>query len=142
MNAVDTNILVYAVDATEPEKSRRAIELIRDLAAADTPLILPWQVAAEFLACLRRWEDAGRIRRSDTDAYFNRFLATLPIVHPTVGSLRLSLDLSSRFSLSHWDSMLLAACVEVGVEVLYSEDLSHGAMYDSVKVINPFKVST
>jgi len=54
MNAVDTNILVYAVDATEPEKSRRAIELIRDLAAADTPLVVPFQVAAEFFACLRR----------------------------------------------------------------------------------------
>ena len=107
MIAVDTNILVYAVDATEPEKSRRAFELIRDLAAAGAPMVVPWQVAAEFLACLRRWEDGGRIRRSDTDAYLNQFLATLPIVHPTVSSLRLSLDLSSRLSLSHWDSMLM-----------------------------------
>ena len=140
MNAVDTNILVYAVDATEPEKSRRAIDLMRQLAAADMPLILPWQVAAEFLACMRRWEDGGRIKRSDTDAYLHRFLATLPIVQPTIRSLRLSLDFSSRFSLSHWDSMLLAACAEAGVEVLYSEDLSSDATYDTVKVINPFKV--
>jgi predicted nucleic acid-binding protein len=142
MNAVDTNILVYAIDATAPEKSSRAVALLRDLAAANRPLVVPWQVAGEFLACLRRWEDAGRIRRSDINAYFNKFIAALPIVHPTVASLRLSLDLSSRFSLSHWDSMLLAACIEVGVEVLYSEDLTNGATYDSIKVINPFNVST
>jgi predicted nucleic acid-binding protein len=138
MNAVDTNILVYAVDTDEPEKSRQAVELIRSLAAADTPLVVPWQVAGEFLACLRRWEHAGRIKRSDTEAYFHRFLSTLPIVQPTVASLGLAIDLSSRFSLSHWDSMLLAACIEAGVEVLYSEDLTGGATYDSVKVLNPF----
>ena len=139
MNAVDTNILVYAVDATEPEKSRRALQLIRDLAAADTPLVIPWQVAAEFLACLRRWEDAGRISRRDTDAYLNRFIVSLPVAYPTSNSLRIALDLSGRFSLSHWDSMLLAACVEAGVDTLYSEDLGSGMAYDSVRVVNPFR---
>ncbi len=138
MNAVDTNLLVYAVDVTEPGKSQRALNLIRDLAAADTPLVVPWQVAAEFLACLRRWEDAGRIRRTDTDVYLNRFIMSLPIVYATSASLRLALDLSSRFSLSHWDSMLLAACMEAGIDTLYSEELSSGVVYDSVRVINPF----
>jgi predicted nucleic acid-binding protein len=41
MNAVDTNVLVYAVDATEPKKSLRALDLIRELAGADTPLVIP-----------------------------------------------------------------------------------------------------
>src|SRR3990172_5207467 len=109
MNAIDTNILVYAVDVTEPEKSQRSLELIRRLAADSMPLIIPWQVAVEFLACLRRWEDAGRITRPDTEAYLHRFVVSLPVVHPTVDSLRMSLDISSRCSLSHWDSLLLAA---------------------------------
>ncbi len=52
--------------------------------------------------------------------------------------LRRSLDLSSRYSLSHWDSMLLAACLEAEVDTLYSEDFSAGAAYDTVTVVNPF----
>ncbi|MEX0641723.1 MAG: PIN domain-containing protein [Pirellulales bacterium] len=138
MNAVDTNILVYAVDATEPVKSTRAIELLSELARREVPLVVPWQVAAEFLACLRRWEAAGRIGRGDVDAYLRRFVLSLPVVYPTVGSLSLALDLSQRFSMSHWDSMLVAACIEAGVNTLYSEDLSANALYASVKVINPF----
>jgi len=100
--------------------------------------VVPWQVAGEFLACMRRWQDAGRIKQSDTKAYLTHFLAPLPIILPTTNSLGLSLHLSNRFSLSHWDSMLLAACIEAGVDVLYSEDLTSAASYDSVRVINPF----
>lgn len=138
MNAVDTNVLVYAIDSAEPTKSARSIELIRELANASAPLVILWQVAAEFMACLRRWEAEGRIQRFDTDAYLNRFVLSLPIVYPTVQSLRIALDLSNRHSLSHWDSMVLAGCVEAGVTTLYSEDLTGGATYGSVQVVNPF----
>jgi len=34
--------------------------------------------------------------------------------------------------------MLVAACIDAGVDTLYSEDLGHGTEYDSVTVINPF----
>jgi len=34
-----------------------------------------------------------------------------------------SLGLTSRHSLSHWDSLLLAVCIEANVDTLYSEDL-------------------
>lgn len=42
------------------------------------------------------------------------------------------------YSLSHWDSLLLAACATAGVDTLYSEDMDDGMTYDTVKVVNPF----
>ena len=36
-------------------------------------------------------------------------------------------QLRDRFSLSHWDTMLLAACKEAGVTRLYSEDMDAGS---------------
>lgn len=42
------------------------------------------------------------------------------------------------YSVSHGDSMLIAACVEAGVDRLYSEDLDDGMTYDSVTIANPF----
>ncbi|WP_425617369.1 PIN domain-containing protein [Anatilimnocola sp. NA78] len=136
MNAIDTNVLVYAVDSTEPVKSQQAIQLLQSLRSV--PLVVPWQVAVEFLACLRRWENAGRIRRADTEDYLKRFVLSLPIVHPTVNSLSLALELTKQYSLSHWDSLLLAACIEAGVTTFYNEDLSSGVPYRTVKVQNPF----
>ncbi|QDT01198.1 PIN domain-containing protein [Adhaeretor mobilis] len=138
MNAIDTNILIYAVDTEEPEKSAKAIELLRRLSTEPVPLIVPWQVAVEFLACLRRWENAKRISRSQSQRYLAEFLMPMPIVHPSTKVLQASLELSSRHSLSHWDSLLLAACIEAGVQSLYSEDMSHGGTYDSVQIVNPF----
>jgi predicted nucleic acid-binding protein len=139
MNAVDTNVLVYAVDSAEPVKSKIALDLLTSLASQGPPLVVPWQVAAEFLTCLRRWESAGKIGRQETQAYLSRFVLQLPIVYPTANSLAIALDLSDKHSLSHWDSMLIAACIEAGIETLYSEDFSHDALNGSVHVLNPFK---
>ena len=138
MNAVDTNIFVYFVDRDEPSKRAKAIELLDCLVREEVETILLWQVAAEFLNCLRRWENEGRINRHEVLGNYNRLEAMFRCVPPSQPVLRKSLDLCSRYSLSHWDAMLVAACIEAGVHTLYSEDLSSGTQYDSVKVVNPF----
>lgn len=138
MNAVDTNVLVYSLDADEPEKQAKALDLLDDLRRSPSESPLLWQVAGEFLSCLRRWESEGHISASDVAANIHDLLAIFPLVFPVRDVLESSLDLSSRFSLSHWDSMLLAACREAGVDTLYTEDMDPGTTYDSVTLINPF----
>ncbi len=138
MNAVDTNVFVYFMDRDEPRKQAKAVELLDYLVHEDVETVLIWQVAAEFLNCLRRWENEGRINRQEILENFNRLEAMFRCVLPAKPVLRKSLDLSSRYSLSHWDAMLVAACIEAGVHTLYSEDLTPGALYDSVTVVNPF----
>lgn len=138
MNAVDTNVLVYFVDRDEPAKRDRAIALLDGLVKENIETVLLWQVAAEFLSCLRRWENEGRISRQETLGNLKRLESMFRCVLPTQTVLRKSLDLSFRYSLSHWDSMLLAGCIEAGVRTLYSEDLDPGTLYDSVTVVDPF----
>ena len=67
-----------------------------------------------------------------------QFLDAQPITMPSPAILQVSLDLSGRYSLSHWDSLLLAACLEAGIDTLYTEDLDAGMTYDTGSVINPF----
>jgi predicted nucleic acid-binding protein len=138
MNAIDTNVLVYFVDEHEPAKQAKATELLERLAKEETETALLWQVAVEFLSCLRRWENEGRIDRTTIWEHVERLEATFSCVMPSRSLLRPSLDLSSRYSLSHWDSLLLAACADAGVNTLYSEDLDDGMTYDTVTVIDPF----
>lgn len=138
MNAVDTNVFVYALDADEQEKQPKAIDLIDRLSAAPSETVLLWQVAGEFLSCMRRWESAGRIASADVEANLIDLLATFPLVLPSPAVLKRSLELGRRFSLSHWDSMLIASCQEGGVDTLYSEDMDDGTVYDSMRLVNPF----
>jgi predicted nucleic acid-binding protein len=138
MNAVDTNVLVYHVDKEEPAKQAKATELLDRLGGEEAETVLLWQVAGEFLSCLRRWQGEGRITRQEILGHLDRLESMFHCVLPTQTILRKSLDLTSRYSLSHWDSMLLAACIGAGVRTLYSEDLGNRTRYESVTVINPF----
>jgi predicted nucleic acid-binding protein len=52
--------------------------------------------------------------------------------------MSLALRLTSQYSLSHWDSLLVAAAIEAGVDALYTEDLQPGAKYESLTVVSPF----
>ncbi len=138
MNAVDTNILVYAVDADEPEKCRKARDFLRQLGQSEPPCLM-WQVAGELLACLRRWEERRGFDSTTTRRYFELISGNMQLVMPSPDVANVSFDLIRRFSLSHWDSMLVAACIQSGIEILYSEDLQDGMTYDSVTVHNPLK---
>jgi predicted nucleic acid-binding protein len=137
MNAVDTNVLVYALDATEPVKQSKAQQLLDRLIQPPIDTVMPWQVAGELLSCLRRWESAGRVATADVEAHFRDMLALFPLALPVPAVFDIAFDLHMRFSLSHWDSMLLAACKAAGVTTLYSEDMDAGTDYDGLRIANP-----
>ncbi len=138
MNAVDTNVYVYALDAGEPAKQAKAVELLDRLMLQPGDTVIVWQVAGEFLSQLRKWESQGRLTSAEVETAFQRFRAMFPLRIPSEGIFQDSFGLRARFSLSHWDSMLLAACKEARVTTLYSEDMAAGTDYDGLAVVNPF----
>lgn len=46
--------------------------------------------------------------------------------------------LEDRHALPYWDAMIVAAAELSECETLYSEDMSHGAQYGAVRIVNPF----
>ncbi|MDM9381314.1 hypothetical protein QUB80_11425 [Chlorogloeopsis sp. ULAP01] len=46
----------------------------------------------------------------------------------------------NRFSLSYWDAMIVAACLEANVQTLYTEDFGYSKI-DELGIVNPFKIS-
>lgn len=139
MNAVDTNVIIYRIDRRDPRKRLQARDLLHRLARDEAPTIIPWQVLGEYARQLRAWKD----QRSLSNVAFERYLAVVralfPVIMPTEQVLDLAIDLASRHSLSHWDSMLLGACKECGVTTLYTEDMGAPLQVDSIRLINPFK---
>jgi predicted nucleic acid-binding protein len=137
MNAIDTNVLFYSLDADEIVKQPLAIALLGQLTTSgDT--IVPWQVACEFLGLLRKRQHQGRMTAGEVEENFVDVTGMFPLALPTQRVLDRSRDMIMRFSLSHWDSLLIAACAEAGVDRLYSEDMDDGAEFDGVTITNPF----
>ena len=50
-----------------------------------------------------------------------------------------ALDLEARHQMSFWDALVLHPAQASGAEIMYTEDLSDGQAYGSVRVVNPFK---
>jgi predicted nucleic acid-binding protein len=58
---------------------------------------------------------------------------------PSWGTLDRAEILVSNYSLSFWDAMIIAACLEAGVTRLYSEDFDAYVHVDGLQIVNPFK---
>ncbi len=116
MNAIDTNILIYSVDQKEPAKQAKAHQLLRQLVTGTEQTILLWQVLTESTRQLRRWKDKGELTDAEFALHVQAFRTLFPLVLPIEGVLDRALDLGRRFSLSFWDSMILGACKEAGLQ--------------------------
>ena len=64
-----------------------------------------------------------------------------PVVLPTWETHQRAGRLMSTRSLSWWDALIVAACLEAGVERLYSEDLSAGERMEGLEIVNPMRVT-
>lgn len=135
MNAIDTNILIYSIDARDAVKRRKAVELIESLPESET--LIPWQVACETIAVLRSMARTGQFRGdfAETAAALH---ACFPISMPTAAILDRSIQLQVREQVSPWDAMLIAACAEAGITRLYIEDIQSRPSLEGVEIINPF----
>ena len=50
-------------------------------------------------------------------------------------------ELREKYSLSFWDSMIVASALHAGCEILYTEDMQDGLEVEGqLTVVNPFKV--
>jgi predicted nucleic acid-binding protein len=138
MNALDTNVLIYRLDNTDPVKQAKARVLVRRLRALATPTVLPWQALGELVRQLRSWQDQGRLTRPTLLKYVAAVRKAFPVVMPIPDVLDEALALAGRYSLSHWDSMILGACKAANVTTLYTEDMGAPTQYDGVQLLNPF----
>ena len=135
MNAVDTNILIYVNDPRDPVKQDIAISLVSDLIEG----VLLWQVACEYLAASRKLEPLG-YGRAQAYQYVRDLQQVWYTALPTWSVIDRAENIMKRFSLSHWDSMIIAACLEANVQMLFTEDLGYSSI-DDLAIVNPFQVS-
>ena len=135
---VDTNILMYAHDTSAGAKHQRARAVVEEL-WRDRTGVVSTQVLQELSVNLRR--KAGRPLDTKATRELVVDYLTWQVVVNGGDSILEALDLETRYQISFWDALVLQAAQTSGAGILYSEDLSHGQTYGSVRVINPLRAS-
>jgi predicted nucleic acid-binding protein len=133
---VDTNVLLYAIDARDPHKQQAArawrAELWKSRRGRTS-----FQVLQEFYVNVaQKWPAA----EEDARAEVRDLMAWKPV---TVDSavIERGWKIQDRYQLSFWDALIVAAAKLSSCGFLLTEDLQEGQNIDGVKVVNPFRSS-
>jgi len=129
----DTNVLAYACDADEPEKRGIARALMREC-CGDIPPCISTQVVQEFYVTATRKLGIEALKAKDIIHSF-RHMETVEI---GIADINRAIDGNILWQVSFWDALIIVAAQKARCAVLYTEDLSHGQMFDSLQIRNPF----
>jgi predicted nucleic acid-binding protein len=133
---LDTNIFIYSFDRGAVAKSRRASQLIRT-ALKTRKGITSYQVVQEFLnVALQRF--APPMRTDEAEQYLSTIFRPLLGIHSSPVLYLEALHLQSRYRLSWYDSLIVAAALQAQCKLLLTEDLQHGQRFGDLRIENPF----
>jgi predicted nucleic acid-binding protein len=132
----DTNVVVYCFDATTPDKQSRAKDLIAQ-ALSSGQGVVSYQVVQEFCYVASKNQRLS-LPRERILAYVKLVLQPMNLIAPSAELLEAALLIRSKNGFSFHDSLVIAAAQAAQCQVLYSEDMQHGQLLGSLKVINPF----
>lgn len=133
---LDTNVLVYADAADAPKKQRRAVELIKWHRAASNA-VLSTQVLGEYVNVALRKLKLPPVLIRERLAFYGRF----EVVPASVGLIESALNLHVLHGIGFFDALIVQAAIASGCGRVLSEDMHEGAMFDGVRIVNPFKDS-
>lgn len=133
---IDTNIFAYSFDKTSPSKKKKATTLIKDHLEAATGII-SYQVVQEFInISYRKFPNPMTIH--ELERFVEDVLSDFWQVYASKDLIYSAIGIKEQFKYSFYDSLIIAASLEAGCSVLYSEDLQHEQKIYSVQIINPF----
>lgn len=133
---LDTNVIVYAYDASEPTRQTKAQAILEE-ALRNEKAHVSAQVLGEFFVVVTK-----RIHQPMSVAEAQvviEALAVLPVHEIDAPLVHRAIATHERYRISYWDSLILAAAERARCEKLYSEDLGDGHEYNGVLVVNPFR---
>ena len=128
---IDTNLVIYAHTNVDVPKQQK----IQQIITAEHTLIST-QVFTEAANVLFRkfkftWQDIQKVLQEmgqNNEVYTN-----------SLATIQRACQVAERYGFSFYDSLIVAAALEAGCTILYSEDLQNGQVIENVlKVENPF----
>ncbi len=131
---LDTNVVVYAFDAGNPDKQKVSRELLNRGIAGRA--VISTQVLSEF-ASARLHKISPR---ASADAVMRGLdaLAAIRTIIPDRELIRRAVEAHAAYGIHFYDGMIVASAERGGCGRIWSEDLNAGQEYFGVTVDNPF----
>jgi len=134
---LDTNVFVYALLPAAPLKRHCALQLVEQALASHLGCI-SYQVVQEFANVAMR-KFAQRLTTDECRQFIDAAMQPLNRVHSSPDLLASALDLHDETRYGVYDSLMLAAALQVGATVVYTEDLQHNQLVrGKLRIVNPF----
>ncbi len=132
---VDTNLLVYAHTRGDDARHARAAALVTALWDRPGEIAVSIQVLQElYVNLLRKGAIAPDAAARIVENYFH-----WRVIENDRVLLTAAMRLQSRWQLSLWDALVVAAAQRSGAPELWSEDFSAGQDFDGCVVVHPLR---
>ena len=126
---VDTNVVLYALGKDEQKKA------VARLILANQPFLSSQVINEAVNVCLRRF----KFTREQSYQFAELVMQKTNVLPVDEATIRKSADIALRYQFSNWDSLIIAATLLAGCNILYSEDMQHSQVIDKkLVIINPF----
>lgn len=132
----DTNVLLYQYDGSAQSKRGVARARVIEALRANN-FVISTQVMMEFYFNVTR-KFATQIAAADAQALLHQWATDNLVVTLTPQMIVDAASVRERFQLSWWDANIVVAAQRAGAQILVTEDLQHGFLFDKLRVENPF----
>ena len=132
---VDTNVLVYAVDRSEPVRRSHANAVIDALGPTQSGAVSA-QVIGEFVSAAGN-RIAAPLAPHEVDSVVTSAHATFALIPLDAAVIREALRCRRRYSVSYWDAQIWAAARIGGIDIIVSEDCP-ALELEGIRYVNPF----
>jgi predicted nucleic acid-binding protein len=134
---IDTNVLVYAYDRSEPEKQKRAFDIMERLHNTGSGVITT-QILAEFFSAVTYKLNIPLTL--DESTHQAELLARIwPVFDVTTFTVIEAIRGVKTYQMSYWDAQIWASALLNQVPIILSEDFNSGIVTEGVHFINPFE---
>jgi predicted nucleic acid-binding protein len=133
---LDTNVLIYAHDRSEPEKQQQALRVL-DRAQSTEAGALTAQVLAEFFSTATR-KLTATLTPDDAARQVELLARVWPVFDLTTFTILEAIRGTRTYQMAYWDAQIWASARLNQIPIILSEDFDSGAVLEGVRFVNPF----
>jgi predicted nucleic acid-binding protein len=127
----DTNLLIYLYSSDEIAKQDKVLEYVE----THENRWISTQVSSELCHVLRR---KFKLEYAQIENVLTEIRTSFQITTVTVDTIERALKIATHYHYSYYDSLIIAAALEISCDFLFSEDMQHGQLISKhVKIFNP-----
>ncbi len=136
---VDSNVLVYAYDTTDPKKHQKAKALLEKCWQKKVKYAVSSQNLAEFFITTTK-KISAPLSLEEAEKIINDIISfhAWNLVSYNEKTVLKAISYQKEFKSHFWDALIVATMVEAGITHIYTENISDFKKFKIIEAVNPF----